>query len=87
MLLAFSILYRIEWVETYSLAVFDGKLYALSVSCIGSNGLKPEVCPQEAADRDAFSILYRIEWVETLVVARCLVVDEPFQYPVSDRMG
>ena len=42
----------------------------LSVSCIGSNGLKLRLRPVTTADSPTFSILYRIEWVETLAHLR-----------------
>ena len=43
----------------------------LSVSCIGSNGLKLDVGVVVARVGVAFSILYRIEWVETYLVGPC----------------
>ena len=36
---SFSILYRIEWVVTVDNVCFAHTSFALSVSCIGSNGL------------------------------------------------
>ena len=59
----------------------------LSVSCIGSNGLKQFPA---AGIRDylrPFSILYRIEWVETRAGKGHGGLIKLFQYPVSDRMG
>ena len=62
---AFSILYRIEWVETADPGTCPAISQPLSVSCIGSNGLKPFLRAPSFARKDTFSILYRIEWVET----------------------
>ena len=64
---AFSILYRIEWVETSSV-IPPRYLIFLSVSCIGSNGLKHEDATGDSSYLVAFSILYRIEWVETVLL-------------------
>ena len=60
---SFSILYRIEWVETYTENAALWSRLDLSVSCIGSNGLK----------------LHQYQDV--------LDALPDFQYPVSDRMG
>ena len=64
-LATFSILYRIEWVETSGGVLATKQLKKLSVSCIGSNGLKHEDELTVVAIIATFSILYRIEWVET----------------------
>ena len=61
----FSILYRIEWVETKSNRALGARDTVLSVSCIGSNGLKLCRLTGSACAVASFSILYRIEWVET----------------------
>ena len=59
----------------------------LSVSCIGSNGLKLILGRTVNAVRNTFSILYRIEWVETTPIGLPDYSAGGFQYPVSDRMG
>ena len=84
--LSFSILYRIEWVETSIGARRPGRT-GLSVSCIGSNGLKLDMDDDVTVDVAAFSILYRIEWVETVHQPERDGHRSTFQYPVSDRMG
>ena len=67
---SFSILHRIEWVETPSEFKVPETTAGLSVSCIGSNGLKLELTAHKLIGYTTFSILYRIEWVETSVPAR-----------------
>ena len=59
----------------------------LSVSCIGSNGLKLFVNHANCDYTGTFSILYRIEWVETCLMIVRTQSNSIFQYPVSDRMG
>ena len=84
---SFSILYRIEWVETSQLSNSQDIDYPLSVSCIGSNGLKRGVsfllqdCHRLSVSCIGSNGLKRPE--ACLGTSRGL----NFQYPVSDRMG
>ena len=52
----FSILYRIEWVETFHSEAGWRKHEQLSVSCIGSNGLKPDLCSGYSRRRAGLSV-------------------------------
>ena len=59
----------------------------VSVSCVGSNGLKLLNEDLWDAMSECFSILCRIEWVETGGKGKWHLPTDAFQYPVSDRMG
>jgi len=60
---------------------------ALSVSCVGSNGLQRGRRDDGHRAGPPFSILCRIEWAATSLPSPSPLVGGYFQYPVSDRMG
>ena len=84
--LTFSILYRIEWVETCHSPSRLALLLPFSI-LYRIEWVETLAPSQRAFCLYSFSILYRIEWVETEGDARHGTMGKPFQYPVSDRMG
>ncbi len=84
----FSILYRIEWVETGRLRPpGPGGHLLLSVSCIGSNGLKPEPAAAGSGGDTSFSILYLNEWVGNMGPFVLCCVGLALQESVSGGKG
>ena len=82
----FSILYRIEWVETR----WGGGVRVhlrLSVSCIGSNGLKQSIPGSSSSPWPLSVSCIGSNGLKLTEASTCKGTLSGFQYPVSDRMG